>query len=64
MKEGYYCSVFFFCEMLWEMFSEVATKLHEIRTSVRVHFACGQFDLRPCVISFVAADVRCDFVCD
>ena len=31
---------------------------------MKVHFACGQFDLRPCVISFGAADVRCDFVCD
>ena len=44
------------------MFLEVAKKLHKTRTSVRVHFACGQFDLRPCVISFGAADLRCDFV--
>ena len=44
------------------MFLEVVKKLHKIRTSVKVHFACSQFDLRPCVISFAAADVRCDFV--
>ena len=31
---------------------------------MKVHSACSQFDLKPCVISYGAADVRCDFVCD